>query len=224
MPTPSGWQLPGVETEPSEIVSPQRGVFPEVWSINAFEGQSYEFKTNCYGEYEVLETCFLFGLDRVAVTAPDGGKFELEKDFNLNAYSGEVTRRWVLYGPAETQLPAAGEYEFTYYEGGVVAATQKVGYEPEIIGHPANVRWQQVANDLAVEWDPPAGMRPGMSYKVLVFPDGGDVLSLLFDWDAASGTLPDLPLDDGQRYTLNVSAYFDGGFSPSDYFDVVWEP
>ena len=31
-------------------------VFPEVWSSNGFDGKTYEFKTNCFGDFVALET------------------------------------------------------------------------------------------------------------------------------------------------------------------------
>src|SRR3989344_3988085 len=73
--------------------------FPEVWSQHSPYGQSYEFKVNCFGDYQILNECFLWDLDSVKVISPNGTVYFLNKDFNINNYSGEVTRRWVLYGP-----------------------------------------------------------------------------------------------------------------------------
>jgi hypothetical protein len=63
---------------------------------------------------------------------------------------------------------------------------------------------------------------PGMNYKVLIFPDGGNVISDQFDWNASSARLPDVPLSDGATGTLNVAIYFSGGFAPSQYLPLVW--
>lgn len=196
--------------------------FPEVWTINASDGQSYEFKSNCVGEFEELETCFLWTVTAVIVVAPDGDRFELDKDFNINAYSGEVTRRWVLYGPTGGGLPAAGIYQFLYYRGEELALAQNVSYIPETIGHRTDVTWRRDDSDLFVEWTPPDGATPEMWYKVLIFPDGGDVISNIFDFDSSSALLPDIPLADGATGTLNVAIYFMGGFSPSEYLPLTW--
>ena len=98
------------DTSPQpEVVDPQRPpaqqeVSPEVWSSNGYDGQTYAFKMNCFGEFDVLEACLLFDVTRVTVVGPSGTEFELDKDFNINAYSGEVTRRLVLYGPSRPRL------------------------------------------------------------------------------------------------------------------------
>ena len=197
-------------------------VWPQVWSQNAFDGQSYEFKTNCGTDHIELETCFLWDVTEVIVEAPDGDLFELEKDFNINGYSGEVTRRWVLYGPVGAGLPGAGEYRFLYYRGEELALTQVVAYQPETVGFPTDVVWVREGDDLVVSWTPPAGASPGMHYKVLMFPDGGSVISLIFDWDASHARLSDVPLPDGATGTLNVAIFFDGGFSPSRYLPFTW--
>ena len=197
--------------------------FPQVWSINAFDGQSYEFKTNCVGEFVELETCFLWDVTAVLVEAPGGLRFELDKDFNINAYSGEVTRRWVLYGPTGGGLPVAGNYRFVYYRGAEVALTQTVSYAPAVVGYPRNLIWRREGNDLVVDWTPPAGAQAGMWYKVLLFPpNNGAVISNTFEWNASSARLPNIPLADGVEATLNVAIYFDDGFSPSEYLSLSW--
>jgi hypothetical protein len=198
-------------------------VFPEVWSINSPVGQGYEFKCNCFGDYDILEECPLWDLTEVRVLAPDGREFALDKDFNVNAYSGEVTRRWVLYGPADGGLPPAGRYTFLYTRDGGTVHEQYVAYEPDVVGYPEDVAWTWDGDDLHVTWTPGPGMADGMWYKVLVFPDGGNVLSLQFDWDAASAVLPDLPLAPGHPATLNVAAYFSGGYAPSEYHELTYE-
>jgi hypothetical protein len=196
--------------------------FPEVWAMNAFDGQSYEFKTNCVGTFMALETCFLWDLTAVVVEAPGGQRYELNKDFNVQAFSGEVTRRWVLYGPSGAGLPAPGDYRFLYYQGGDVVLTQVVSYTSSIVAYPTGILWSRDGNDVAVQWTPPAGAAPGMSYKVLLFPDGGEVISALLDWDVSSARLADVPLADGATGTLNVAIYWEGGFAPSEYLSFTW--
>lgn len=196
--------------------------YPEVWSSNAFDGQSYEFKSNCVGEFEELETCFLWTVTALIVEAPDGTRFELNKDFNINDYSGEVTRRWVLYGPVGAGLMPAGDYRFHYYEGEQIVLTQTVDYTPKTIGFPEDIKWIREGDDLVIEWTPPEGTDSEMWYKVLLFPDGGNVISDVIDWDASSARLPDIPLEDGATGTLNVAIYFRGGYAPSQYLPFTW--
>jgi hypothetical protein len=74
---------------------PAIDIFPEVWSQHSPYGQGYEFKVNCIGNYTILDECFLWDLDSVHVHTPENASFSLKKDFNINNYSGEVTRRWV---------------------------------------------------------------------------------------------------------------------------------
>ena len=118
-------------------------IYPEVWSQNSPAGASYEFKVNCGQDYDQLETCFLWDLDSIKVIDPTGKEFSLEKDFNVNSYSGEVTRRWVLYGPQKSKLPQSGKYFFYYYKGSDVFLTQEVYYTPEIADFPKNVEWNR---------------------------------------------------------------------------------
>ena len=95
-------------------------IFPEVWSQHSPYGQSYEFKVNCFGDYKILNECFLWNIDEVKVISPNNTVYSLNKDFNINNYSGEITRRWVLYGPYNGSLPVAGNYTFQYLENGSV--------------------------------------------------------------------------------------------------------
>ena len=202
--------------------SPLEVAFPEVWSSNGYDGQTYEFKSNCVGDFVELETCFLWDMTAVAVEAPTGERFELQKDFNVQAYSGEVTRRWVLYGPPGVGLPEPGDYRFPYYRNADLALTQVVSYSPETVDYPTGVLWRRDGNDLVVQWTPPAGARPGMNYKVLIFPDSGNVISNLFEWDASSARLPNVPLDAGATGTINVAIYFSGGYAYSERLSMTW--
>ena len=73
-----------------------------------------EYKVNCGDASSHEQACFLSDLTSVVVTTPAGELIELEKDFNTNDFSGEVTRRWVLYGPEDGDLPLRGDYVFSY--------------------------------------------------------------------------------------------------------------
>ena len=169
--------------------APHSRTYPEVWSSNGPDGQTYEFKVNCSGNHDILETCYLFALSDVIVIDPTGAEFELSKDFNVNAYSGEVTRRWVLYGPSNQGAPTPGEYIFRYYRSGELDLEESVDYTPEIVGYPRDVSWIRDGSDLLVSWVPPGRVTQDMWYKVLVFPEDGEVISLQFDWNVSEGCL-----------------------------------
>ena len=65
-------------------------IYHSVWSQNGFDGESYEYKVNCFTDSSVLGTCYLWGLTAVRVEAPDGRIFDLENDFNIQSYSAEA--------------------------------------------------------------------------------------------------------------------------------------
>ncbi len=177
---------------------------------------------NCFGEFDTLETCFLFDLTRVTVVDPEGTEFDLNKDFNINTFSGEVTRRWVLYGPPAQGLPLPGEYRFQYYRDAELMREQTVEYEPEVADYPRNVSWYRDGNDLVVSWDPPEGVKTGMWYKVLVFPEARELISLQFDWDVNEARLENVPLEDGDQAELNVAIFFSGGYAYSENSPLTW--
>lgn len=201
---------------------PEPDIYPEVWSSNEPDGETYEFKVNCFGEFDELETCFLFDVTNVLVVGPAGASFELDKDFNINAYSGEVTRRWVLYGPPGEGLPQPGTYRFLYYRSEELVREQTVRYEPEVADYPRNVSWRREGEDLVVGWTAPEGVRPGMSYKVLVFPEDGEVISLQFEWDVSEARLAEVPLQEGDLAEVNVAVYFSGGYAKSENIPLTW--
>ena len=221
-PKPTSTSTSRSQPSPTATPSVQVDSYPEVWSSNGYDGQTYEFKTNCFGTYDALESCFLFGVTRVIVENPAGDRFDLNKDFNVNAYSGEVTRRWVLYGPSGGGLPIPGEHRFLFYQDDELVLTQRVQYLPEIVDYPEDVTWTREGNDLVVTWTPPAGARSGMWYKVLVFPNDGEVISLTFDWDADNARLEAVPLQGGDEGTVNIAIYFDGGYAYSEYISLKW--
>ena len=61
-----------------------------------------------------------------------------------------------------------------------------------------------------------------MNYKALLFPNGGEVIATLLEWDASSARLVNVPLSDGATGTLNVAIYWEGGFAPSQYLPFTW--
>jgi len=201
-------------------------IAPEVWSQKSPAGESYEFKVNCLGNYDQLEECFLWDLTGVRVTDPNGRTYELEKDFNVNEYSGEITRRWVLYGPAEgAKLPPAGIYLFEYIRDGGTVFTQQLDYSPSTIGYPTGVSWEKRDGDLYVSWTPPEGVDSSMWYKVLVWNEAGTpdlFISDTFDWDAREAVLKDVTLKKGGTYSLNVAVYYPDGYAYSKYAIFEW--
>ena len=57
---------------------------------------------------------------------------------------------------------------------------------------------------------------------MLLFPDDGEMISTLLDWDVSSARLANVPLADGTTGTLNVAIYWEGGFAPSEYLPFTW--
>lgn len=221
-PTATLTPLPTATPSPSPLPSSIVDLFPEVWSSNGHDGQTYEYKTNCFNAYDKLEACPLFHMSRVVVISPRGTEYDLQRDFNVNAYSGEVTRRWVLYGPPGAGRPAPGEYRFLYYQSGEVVLQQSITYRPEVISYPTDVRWRREGAALVVSWTPPEDLRDGMWYKVLVFPDEGQLISKVFEWSAREARLEDVPIKDGAHATVNVAIYFHGGYAYSEYIPLEW--
>ena len=214
-----------VKPEPAKNQSqPQNkyDIYPEVWAQNAYNGEGYEFKVNCGRDYQKLEECFLWDLTQVSVTDPAGITHQLNKDFNINSYSGEITRRWVLYGPVGAGLPKSGKYTFTYLKHSEKNFEQTVDYKPQIINYPTNITWRREGNDLLVFWTPPAGIKDGMWYKVIIFRKGGSVLSKQIDWDAKEAKLENLPLKPGEKAEFNVSSYFEGGYAYPASIPLTW--
>jgi hypothetical protein len=195
-------------------------VYEEVWSQTSPIGTSWEYKVNCSGDPVTLEPCYLSDLTSIRVVAPDCSMHELEKDFNVNDYSGEVTRRWVLYGPQDGLPPISGEYTFEYRQAGELVRSHTIDYTQSQIGYPTGVQWQRVGNDISVQWDAPSGVEEGMWYKVIIGNEGGTpdaFVSQVFEWDAESATLPDIPLMDGGTYHLSVAVFYGGGYAyPED--------
>ena len=202
-------------------------LFPEVWSQNSPYGASYEFKVNDIDFMKIgLETGFLSTVDRVVVTDPTGRVFELERDFNINEYSGEVTRRFVLYGPPDGGLPESGKYRFAFNRAGKRVGVKYVEYEQSSLGYPTEVRWERRGEDLYVEWNPPTDVGKENWYKVIVW-DTEDTwetpTSLVFNWDASDGLLEDVPFIENGIYRLEVAIFSGAGFAFSEYHHFIWD-
>jgi len=202
-------------------------VLPQVWSQNSPYGASYEFKVNDIKLFiKKLEVGFLSTVDRVVVTDTKGRKFELERDFNVNVYSGEVTRRFVLYGPPDGGLPETGKYRFDFIEAGETVLVKTVDYVQSSLGYPTEVRWERRGEDLYVEWNPPPDVGKENWYKVLVFDEEDNwetPTSLVFKWDASDGLLEDVPFIENEAYQLNVAIFSNAGYAYSEYHHFIWD-
>lgn len=202
-------------------------LFPEVWSQNSPLGSSYEFKVNDAPFFQnELEAGFLSTVGRVVVTDPEGRTFELERDFNINEYSGEVTRRFVLYGPPDGGLPESGKYRFDLIKAGKIVSVKTVDYEQSSLGYPTDVRWERRGEDLFVEWSPPPDVGKENWYKVIVWDTEGSwetPTSLVFDWDASDGFLESVPFIENRVYHLEVAIFSGAGFAYSEYHYFIWD-
>ncbi len=218
-------RLPPATPDPRTEGDRLYSIWPQVWSQHAPSVNSWEYKVNCGLAESHTEPCFLSDLTAVNVEAPDGSLTELDFDFNTNEYSGEITRRWVKYGPEDGSLPERGDYVFRYWRGDELAFEQVAQYASEPISFPTDVVWRRDADDLLVDWSPPPEADSSMSYKAIIWQveDTPPVLvSQQFDWDAASGVLKDVPLVEGGKYSLNVAIYFSDGYAYSDYVIFDW--
>jgi hypothetical protein len=215
--TPDPTLVATLENNPQDI-------YPEVWSQISPTGQSYEYKVNCGGNYSKLETCFLWNIDQVIVTSPSGNRYYLKKDFNVNTYSGEVTRRWVLYGPNGAGLPENGQYTFTYIKNKETVFVQTVSFTQGILAIPTHVVVSQIGNNLHVAWQPPEGITSDMGYKVIVFDKatGQFATSLSFPPSSTDAVLPAPPLTPGAYYFLNVAIYWSTGYAYSENITFKW--
>jgi hypothetical protein len=200
------------------------GLNPQVWSFNNPEGQSWEYKVNCDSNFSTLDTCFLWDMDQVNVTTPNGQKISLQKDFEFNSYSNETTRRWVLYGPDGGGLPISGTYIFNYIKNGRVVFTQNYHYTQAVVPYPTNVVIKQIGDDLHVSWQPPEGVTPDMWYKVIIYAATSQfTTSLIFPANSNDIVLPSPPLKAGVKYNATVVLYNDTfGYARSEFIPFTW--
>ncbi|MBT3994352.1 MAG: hypothetical protein HOF01_00980 [Chloroflexi bacterium] len=201
------------------------GIWPQVWSQHAPNVQSWEYKVNCGEASSHIEPCFLSDMTSVAVTTPSGEVIDLEKDFNTNEFSGEITRRWVLYGPPDGDLPEKGDYVFSYSRGAELVYEQAIPYDSGVVSYPTGVEWKRDGRDIVVKWNPPSEASKDMHYKALIWQveDTPEVfISNVFDWDVDTAVLQDVPMIAGGKYSLNVALYFDDGYVYSEYVIFEW--
>jgi hypothetical protein len=158
------------------------------------------------------------------VTNPKGGKIALNKDFHRDPYSGEIARRWVLYGPYGSGLPENGTYIFTYYKNGQIMLTQEVVYSQSILEMATEVTVEQEGSGLHVKWLPPQGATSDMSYKVIIWDDqtGQMAASQSYPGDSREVFMPDLPLTPGRVYYVVVPIYNNYGFAESEEIKFEW--
>lgn len=203
---------------------PQVDIHPEVWTKNGYDGASYEYKVNCGSNYTKLEQCFLWDITRVVVASPSGTPYDLKKDFNVNSYSGEITRRWVLYGPGGGGLPQAGRYTFTYYKDSTLELTQTVDYSPEIVNPPSNITYTRNGADITISWQAPAGISSTMWYKPSIDPPGNErqIITKVIAWDRTSALLENPPVSTGEQLEINVAIFFPGGYAYPQPITITW--
>ncbi|NQW19997.1 MAG: hypothetical protein HQ477_04610 [Chloroflexi bacterium] len=217
---PPEGQLPG-----REHGNKTYGIWPQIWSQHAHGIQSWEYKVNCGEASSHTDPCFLSNLTSVAVTTPAKDLVELEKDFNTNEFSGEITRRWVRYGPPDGDLPERGKYVYTYSSGSEVLYEQVIPYDSGVISFPTDVEWKHSGNDILVMWNPPSEASNNMHHKALIWQvdDTPELfISEMFDWNANTAVLRDVSLIVGGKYSLNVAIYFDDGYAYSEYVIFEW--
>lgn len=208
---------------PNEILKPD--IFSEVWSQNSPKGKSYEFKVNCGSNYAILGSCFLYELDEVYVIHPEGRRYDLKKDFNINNYSGEITRRWVLYGEQNSSLPITGEYVFEFVKNKTIAFRDSVKYVQSYVSYPYDIKMEKREKSLAVKWKAPGRIKEGMWYKIIIWNEADTpqvFVSKQFDWNATEGVLENVPLVKNGNYSLNAAVFYRGGYAYSDYSIFSW--
>jgi len=145
------------------------GIWPQVWSQHSPAVKSWEYKVNCGEASSHTDPCFFSDLSSVRVTTPSGDRIELEKDFNANEFSGEITRRWVIYGPQDGDLPDQGDYVFSYNRGDKLLYEQVIPYNSGVISFPTGVEWRRAGQDIVVTCNPPAETEKGMWYKPIIW-------------------------------------------------------
>jgi hypothetical protein len=210
---------------------PTNRLLCQVWSENSPYGQRTEFKVNWINLMDEVESesdlidCWLFDLDNVTVIAPDESIHSLYKDFNINSYSGEVTQRWVIYGAQGLALPPTGTYQFNFIKNDKIIISKSIKYIQSELDYPTNVQAERQGNNLHVSWTAPSEINSEMWYKVIVDNDVGTdyvFFSQIYDWDAETAIMIDVPLQEGGSYKLNVAIFFSEGYAYSEYFYFNW--
>jgi hypothetical protein len=196
----------------------QYDIWPEVYSQNGPNISSWEYKVNCGSDSD----CFLSDLTAVNVTTPANEVISLDRDFNTNPYSGEVTRRWVKYGPDDGQFPLAGDYSFEYFKGEDLVLETTMPFCGVPLSLPQDVSWTRSGSDLNVQWaEPPSSVG---FLKVLVFDQvsvDSNVISVVVSTDSTGYVVVDAPLINGDSYSASVSFFWDDGYSYT-WETIVW--
>jgi len=130
--------------------------------------------------------------------------------------------------PRRSRFPGIGRhYTFRFYTGDTLEYEESVPYTLKTVGFPTDVVARREGNDPVVEWTPPSDSGPSMDGKVLLFPDGGEVISQVYNWGTRNARLPDIPLSDGTTTLVSVTLTFNhspsaGGYAYSEYVRLVW--
>lgn len=203
-------------------------VYPQVWSQYSPYGSGYEFKVNDaqLGPDQTLESGWLSEIDRVVVTDTKGIEYELDRDYNINEYSGEVTRRFVLYGPEDSHLPETGKYRFDFIKDNEIVLMKYVDYVQSNLGYPTDVSWERRGEDIYVTWTPPPNVDKDNWYKVLIWNTDGTpdaFVSLVFEGTSSNGLLEKVPFIEGGEYQINVAVFSNDGYAYSHYQYFVWD-
>jgi hypothetical protein len=199
-------------------------VYPTVMANRNPDGlPAYEYKSNCSQNYVELETCFLWNLTDVTTTTPSGNVFHLNKDFYINPYSGEVTRRWVLYGPDGSGYPENGSYLFSYYIDDQLVLEQTLDYVFSMVNPVTDIQAVQTGNQLVVDWTPPADMNSEKWYKVYVSLNRKILYSQRFDWNVNHAELSDLDLVPGEKYEIDVDVFGQDNSAGGKTLILVWK-
>ena len=207
------------EVDPHIKWSNRYDIWPLVYSQNGPDISLWEYKVNCGTSSSSDDHCFLSDLTAVSVTTPTNEVISLDRDFNTNPFSGEVTRRWVKYGPSSGTFPLAGDYTFEYFKGEQLVLVTRLPFCGEPLPLPQDVSWTRSGSNLSVQWaEPPSSVG---WIKVLVFDDSSNVLSVVVSKSSSGTVVVDAPLIDGGSYSASVSFFWDDGYSYT-WDTLVW--
>ena len=220
----SSSQLCG-EVDPRHEWSDRYDIWPQVYSQNGPAISSWEYKVNCGPSSSSDDHCFLSDLSAVIVTTPANEVISLDRDFNTNPFSGEVTRRWVKYGPSSGTFPLSGEYTFEYFDGEQLVLATRLPFCGVPLPLPQDASWTRsgstrtVVPSKMVPWsEPPSSVG---WIKVLVFDESGNVLSVVVSKSSSGTVFVDAPLIDGGSYSASVAFFWDDGYAYT-WDTLVW--
>jgi len=203
--------------DPRHKWSDRYDIWPQVYSQNGPGISSWEYKVNCGSD-----NCFLSDLTAVNVTTPANEVISLDRDFYTNTFSGEVTRRWVKYGPSDGDFPWAGDYLFEYFKANKLELETRLPFCGVPLPLPQDVSWTRSGSDLHVQWaEPPSSVG---FIKVLVFDQvsvDSNVISVVYSKDSSGTVVVDAPLINGDSYSASVSFFWDDGYSYT-WETIVW--